>query len=397
MGSKLTLAVLLAASVPRVCAASDESPPPAPSAGLPPASTGGPNGAPRPGHGSPSAGTPPASTGGPNEGSSAGNVAPSAAANAASSAGSLAEQRYREGDADMNRGSFEEARLAFVQAYALDPLPRYLWSLAVAEAKGDHPVEALAHLRQYLRLPSVTDDERRTAAVRMSEASAKTGHIRVETLPGATITVDSGFNAGVTPLADPIDVLPGRHSLVATRGGQTESTTIEPHAGETVVWQLQWAVLPGAVPAGPTAGSTARSFTPQPGSEGTTPNGKPLPTTKWIVAASLVAGGLVSFGVAGGVTAAGSNEASKESQLGAQTGVCTQPPMTPACVALKNAADAHAEDGNIALWFVGAGGALVAAGVLALVVWPAAKPTSSGFLMPIVTPTGGGAQWVQQF
>jgi hypothetical protein len=296
----------------------------------------------------------------------------------------------------MSRGSFEEARLAFVQAYALDPMRRYLWSLAIAEAKGEHPIEALAHFRQYLRLPSVTDDERRTAAVWMSEAAAKTGHVRVETLPGAAITVDSGFDAGVTPLADPIDVLPGRHSLLATRGAQTASTTIEPHAGETVVWQLQWAVPPSAVPAGPTAGQAARSVAPH-GSEGLTPDRKPLPTTKWIVAASLVAGGLLSFGVAGGVSAAGANEGSKESQLGAQTGVCTQPPMTPGCVALKNAADAHAADGNIALWFVGAGGALVAAGVLALVAWPTPKPTASGFVVPIVTPTGGGAQWVQQF
>lgn len=362
MDSKLAFALVLAASSPRLCAASD----------------------------------------------AASNAEP----NAATSAGALAEQRHREGEDAMTRGDFEQARLAFVQAYALEASPRHLVSLATAEARGTHPVEALAHFRQYLRLPSVTEAERSAASGWMAEAAARTGHIRVETAPGVAITLDSTVGVGLTPLADPIDVSPGPHRLSATRGAETASTTVDPRAGETVVWQLQWesAAETGGSAAG--GGGSTSGGAPRPGaqppnaanapvvtfSEGAlTPNGKPPPTTKWIVAASLVGAGLLSFGIAGGVAAGASSEASKESDLSAQTGVCPQPPMTAACAALKNAADAHATDGNIAIGFVVAGGVLAVAGVLALVAWPTPKPSSAGFVVPIVTPGGGGAEWIRQF
>ena len=324
---------------------------------------------------------------------------------AATSAGALAEQRFREGDAAMNRGDFEGARLAFVQAYALEASPRNLVGLATAEARGGHPLEALTHFRQYLRLPSLTEAERGAAAGWMADAASKTGHIRVETSPGATIRVDTTLDAGVTPLSDPIDVAPGPHHLTATRAARTASTTIEPHAGETVVWQLQWespagdATAARSVGGGSGASVASSGIGPPSGTPavpGLTPDGKPLPTTKWIVAASLLGAGLLSFGIAGGVTAAGSNEASKEADLSAQTGVCPQPPMTAACAALKSAADAHAADGNVAIGFVAAGGVLAVAAVLAL-VWPTPKPSTTGLVVPVVAPGTGGVQWIRSF
>ena len=318
-----------------------------------------------------------------------------AAAGVSAEASSLAEQRYREGRASLEGGDFEGARLAFVQAYALDAEPRYLCSLAQAEAKGGHPLEALAHFRQYLRLPAVTEDERRAASSFVADVSAKTGHIRVETVAGATITLDSTTEVGTTPLVDPIDVAPGPHRLRATKGAQSATATIAPGAGETVVWQLQWESPPGPGAAGGSGPPLAPSPAPE---EGLTPNGKPLPTTKWIVAAGLVGGGLLSFGVAGAFTGAASNEATKEFQLSAQTGVCLQPPTTAACAALKNAADVHATYGNVAIGFIAGGGALAAAGVVALVAWPTLKPAKArGFFAPVVTASGGGAQWVQPF
>jgi len=320
-------------------------------------------------------------------------------------AGALAEQRYREGDAAMNRGDFDGARLAFVQAYALDASPRNLVGLATAEARGAHPLEALTHFRQYLRLPSLTEAERGAVSGWMADAGSKTGHIRVETAPGVTITLDTNVDAGVTPLSDPLDVSPGPHRLAATRGALTASTTIAPHAGETVVWQLQWessggsAAAAGSVGPGPGTSVASTGIRPSaatPAEPGLTPNGKPLPTTKWIVAASLLGAGLLSFGIAGGVTAAGTNEASKEADLSAETGVCPQPPMTTACAALKSAADAHAADGNVAIGFVAAGGVLAVAAVLAL-VWPSPRPSTTGQIVPVVAPRSGGAQWIQSF
>jgi hypothetical protein len=296
MGFKLSMAVLVAASAPRICAASD----------------------------APSTATP------------ASSATTSTASGPVSSAGALAEQRYREGTGSLERGDFEAARLAFVQAYALDSQPRYLYDLAVAEAKGTHPIEALAHLRQYLTLPGITEADRSAASLLMAEAASKTGQIRVEQ-------------------------------------------------------SAPEAAAQGAGVQGPSAAAASSG-------EELTPNGKPLPTTKWIVAAGLVAGGLVTFGIAGAVAAAGSNESSKEADLSLQTGVCLQPPMTSACTALKNAADARATDGDVAIGFASAGGALVVAGLLALIAWPAAKsPQTTGFFAPFVTSRSAGAQWAQQF
>jgi hypothetical protein len=318
----------------------------------------------------------------------------------ASDATTLAKERSVEGALALGKRDFEGARLAFLQALAIDPQPRYLWSLAVAEDKGVHPLEALVHVRQYLQRPGVTEEDRRNAAPLIADASARVGHIRVDTASAATVVLDGTTPVGTVAPANVVDVAPGHHTMQARLGAQSASTDIDAHPGETVVWQLQFEpgkqapVAPTPSAAGPPRAAPtadldrALAFL--------TANGKPLPSEKWIVSASLVAAGLVSFGIVGVFSVAASNQDNKWTDLSAQTGLCPQPPMTSACASLKNAADARATDQNVAVGFIVGGATLITAGIVTLIAWPNPH-AASGILTPIVTPGGGGAQWVGRF
>ncbi len=318
----------------------------------------------------------------------------------ASDATTLAKERSVEGALALEKHDFEGARLAFLQALAIDAQPRYLWSLAVAEDKGAHPLEALAHFRQYLQRPGVTEEDRHNAAPLMADASARVGHIRVDAASAATVVLDGATPVGTVPPANVVDVAPGHHTLHARLGVQSASTDIDAHPGETVVWQLQFEpakqapAAPTPIAAGPP--SAAPSSDLDRALAFLTPNGKPLPSEKWVVSASLVAAGLVSFGIVGAFSVAASNQDNKWTDLSAQTGVCPQPPMTSACMSLKNAADARATDQNVAVGFIVGGATLVTAGIVALIAWPNPHP-SSGMVTPMLTPGGGGAQWVGRF
>jgi hypothetical protein len=312
----------------------------------------------------------------------------------AADATSVGQARFDEGSAALDKGDFEGARLSLLQAYAIDPQPRYLWKLAVAEEKGDHPLEALSHARQYARTSGLSDDERRAAADLLSEASAKVGHVRLEAPPSTTFSLDGAPLAVVAPVTDPLDVVPGRHALEAHFHERSASTAVAPAAGETVVWQIQFEV-PSPAPA---VRPVAPAATPRP-AEATydTPSGKPPASPRWLAAAGFVAGGLATLGVMGGFLAAARNEDEKWSLLDATTGSCPQPPATAQCSALKAAADARATNENVAIGFGTAGGVFVLAAVVSLIAWPDKGPKAAAALVPMLDTRTAGAQWVGSF
>ena len=50
-----------------------------------------------------------------------------------------------------DKGQFENARLAFLQAYALKKHPAVLLNLAQSSAKAGHPLEAAKYFQQFLK------------------------------------------------------------------------------------------------------------------------------------------------------------------------------------------------------------------------------------------------------
>jgi hypothetical protein len=328
-------------------------------------------------------------------GVAAGVVCPKVSLASDSSASStVGEARAHEGAEALEKGDFEGARLAYAQAYAVDPQPGYLWNLAVAESKGGHALEAIGHVRIFLQaLPAAPGggDDRQKAEAVLAEQAAHVGHVRVEAPDGARIAVDGGPSAGVSPLPAPIDVSPGRHTVEARFGAETASTVVSPGPGETVVWQLQFERVRAPAPRAVVVARTPVAATAQ-------PTRKPPASARWVASAGLIVGGLTSLAIAGGFLAASSDENSKWAVLDLQTGYCPQPPSTAQCASLKKAADVRATDQNVAVGFGVASGALVVAGVLTFIVWPErhheAPPSS---FAPLVAPGFAGAQWTGRF
>src|SRR6266850_1224616 len=62
-----------------------------------------------------------------------------------------ARARFQEGVGFYDKGEFENARAAFLQAYALRKHPAVLLNLAQSSLKSNHTLEASKYFQQYLR------------------------------------------------------------------------------------------------------------------------------------------------------------------------------------------------------------------------------------------------------
>ena len=142
-------------------------------------------------------------------------------AHAQDAATDLARQRYKEGVTAFDAGKFEEARLAFLQAYALKRHPAVLLNLGLSELKSNHPVDAGNHLTQFLRdAKDASPEQRQTAQASIEEAKRRTAYLVIAVdQPNADVSVD-GTLVGRSPLADPVFVEPGLRTVVATFDGR---------------------------------------------------------------------------------------------------------------------------------------------------------------------------------
>src|SRR4051812_19549311 len=76
----------------------------------------------------------------------------------------VARQRYEEGVKAFDTGRFEDARAAFLQAYALKRHPAVLLNLGQSELRSNHPEDAGNHLQQFLREHKAATPDQRAAA-----------------------------------------------------------------------------------------------------------------------------------------------------------------------------------------------------------------------------------------
>src|SRR5215831_10689876 len=63
----------------------------------------------------------------------------------------MARRRFQEGVKFFDQKRYEEARAAFLQAYALKHHPAVLLNLAHSEIRSGHPLEASRHFATFLR------------------------------------------------------------------------------------------------------------------------------------------------------------------------------------------------------------------------------------------------------
>jgi Tfp pilus assembly protein PilF len=114
-----------------------------------------------------------------------------------------ARARFQEGVEYYDKGQYEKARAAFLQAYALRKHPAVLLNLAQSSLKSGHQLEAVRDFQQFLReSTSISASQRSDAERGINEARQKLGRIEVVSAPtGAEITIDNTA-VGTAPLSD---------------------------------------------------------------------------------------------------------------------------------------------------------------------------------------------------
>src|SRR3954471_2471218 len=143
----------------------------------------------------------------------------------------IARQRFLEGVRHYDQHDYDKARLAFLQTYLLKPHPAVLLNLAQSQLRAGRYAEAAENFAKYIREnPSAEAMSHAKAA--FEEARDKVGEVSVEVnAPGAVINVD-GTDVGKSPLPYAVYMMPGRHTVRATKGGLSADESLEAIAGQ---------------------------------------------------------------------------------------------------------------------------------------------------------------------
>jgi hypothetical protein len=158
-----------------------------------------------------------------------------------------ARARFKEGVDFYDKGRYEEARLAFLQAYALKKHPAVLLNLAQSTLRAGHALEAAKYFQQFLKeAQNVTPAQRKDAETGLTESRAKLGRIEIVAPAGTEITLDDKEKIGTAPFTEPVDVDPGTHTLKSP----TEAVRVTATAGQKVEAKFGAAasVTPAVVP-----------------------------------------------------------------------------------------------------------------------------------------------------
>jgi flagellar basal body-associated protein FliL len=171
---------------------------------------------------------------------------------------SMARARFKEGVEFYDKFQYEQARAAFLQAYALKKHPTVLLNLAWSCLKSGHSLEAERYFKQFLsESKDITDKQRADANDGMNQAHGKIGRIEVSAPAGTEITID-GDRVGSAPLAESVAVEPGAHTLTFKGpDSATETQSVTVLGGEKAVARFGRS-------GGPAAGAAALPPAPTP-------------------------------------------------------------------------------------------------------------------------------------
>lgn len=186
-----------------------------------------------------------------------------------------ARARFKEGVDAFDKGQYENARLAFLQAYALKKHPAVLLNLAQSSAKSNHALEASKYFQQYLReATTATAQQKQDAEKGLEEVRQKLGRIEIIAPAGTEVTLDDKDKLGTAPFNDAIDVEPGGHSLKSS----TETVRVTANAGQRVQAKFGQAAAPPVIAPVPT--STSPTNEPPPSNQ-QPPGADQSPTKKY--------------------------------------------------------------------------------------------------------------------
>lgn len=273
--------------------------------------------------------------------------------------------RFNEGMKLAEAGDHGAARIKFEQAYSLLKLSSVLYNLARAEQLSGRSLEALQHYRVIAKStdPKVTPAMKRTAETAIADLVKAVGQIAIDAPSGARLSVDGRT---VDRDADPIAVMPGKHTIEATIEGKTETATRDVPAGSVTTVTF-------AAPAAPPPPPPRAAVAPPPP--------EPEPKSNRNLVGGLLAGGAVA---AGGVSLAFllvSNSKADDAAAfndAAPGGACRT--LGPSCTEYGAQLDDASSARTISVVALAGAGAFAVASAAAFIFWPRAKPARVGSL-----------------
>lgn len=138
-----------------------------------------------------------------------------------------ARKRFLEGVKLFDEKKYDLARAAFLQAYALKKHPDVLLNLAQSELMSGKPFEAAGHFKEFLKDSANDKHPKRGDAVRgLDESRQKIGRLQITVDQADAEVLVDGKKIGVSPLSEPLDVMPGQHSVEAKKNGKTVTQTV---------------------------------------------------------------------------------------------------------------------------------------------------------------------------
>jgi tetratricopeptide (TPR) repeat protein len=153
-----------------------------------------------------------------------------------------AKIQFRQGIDLYGQGKFEQASIAFEQAYKLKPSYKILWNIAQVENELGHWAAALEAYTKYLAegTDKIQRDRLDQVAEEIERLNALVGVISVECpVDGAKIKIDNEAR-GKTPMASTVFVDVGKHEVVVVKAGkQLFSEVIKVAGGQRVTVEVE--------------------------------------------------------------------------------------------------------------------------------------------------------------
>lgn len=290
---------------------------------------------------------------------SLGQTRPSATA--AADPAAAARARFNEGVALAKKQQWQEAHVAFAEAWKLKKHPQIALNLGRAEMRIGKNRDAFAHLSYVVDEAETAEADRALARGWLAELDKKVGRLAITVdTTGAEVLVN-GVSQGKSPLEGNVIVDPGKHEIEVRRGSEVERRIVEVTAGATAEVKLVQEAK-----AEDTRGEQGPRLPPtQVVVVGDRPPAWRTPAL--IGGSALAAGGLIVGGVFLGLSLdrAGAKEQAAKEPHGFEAEVL--------------AAEDEAAFKNVMLWsFVGAGVALAGTATLFFLTRAPAKPAVQG-------------------
>jgi tetratricopeptide (TPR) repeat protein len=117
-------------------------------------------------------------------------------------------------------GEYERALAAYMKAYELVANPKIFFPIGTAEERLERWVDAATHYKRFLLQATDIDDKLRAVAQqRLDNVKLNIGVLVLNVTPEEAQVVIDGDPVGTTPLAEPLYLAPGDHTLLLTADG----------------------------------------------------------------------------------------------------------------------------------------------------------------------------------